>query len=119
MKNVQQLNLYPVATVTTDGVGSAIDLVQYEGPVLVTLDCTAGTSDMTCAVKLTECDTSGGSYTDVSGGAFTQVTTTASAQTLLLNSDSLKRFVKLSIDVGGTNPSYRISGKIFGVKKYT
>jgi hypothetical protein len=53
-------------------------------------------------VKLTESDTSGGSYTDVSGGAFTTTTAnTASLQKIFVNVTSLKRFVKVSITVAG------------------
>ena len=118
MKNVQQLNLYPVALVAASGVGSAIDLSLYEGPILVTLDSGAGTGDMTNDVKLTECATSGGSYTDVTDGDFTQVTTTASNQSILLNSDGLKKYVKLSITLAGTSPEFLVSAKIFGIKKY-
>jgi len=51
--------------------GSAIDLNDYEGDIAFVLDASAGGAGVTYAVKLTESDTSGGSYTDVSGGAFT------------------------------------------------
>lgn len=111
------LNLYPVALVSATGVGSAIDLKEYEGEVVVALDVGAGTGDMTCAIKLTECATSGGSYTDVTSGGFTTVTTTASAQKISLNADELKQFVKLSITLAGTSPEFLVSGKIFGIKK--
>jgi hypothetical protein len=37
----------------------------------VLLDAEAGSAGVTYAVKLTESDTSGGTYTDVTGGAFT------------------------------------------------
>lgn len=112
------LNLYPIATVSSSGVGSAIDLSEYEGEIVVALDVSAGSGDMTCAVKLTEADTSGGSYSDVTGGGFTTVTTTTSAQKISLNTDEMKKFVKLSITLGGTTPSFLVSGKIFAVKKY-
>lgn len=111
------LNLFPIATVAADTLGSAIDLVDYEGEIVVALDCSAGVSDDTCACKLKESATSGGSYTDVAGGAFTGVTTTASAEKLSLQSNEMMRFVKLDIDVGGTLHSFLISAKIYGIKK--
>lgn len=91
------LSVYPVATVTADGLGSAIDLAEYE--------------------NVHESDASGGSYTAVTGSAITQVTTTASIQKISLDSNQMKRFIKLNIDVGGTSPSFLISAVGAAVKK--
>lgn len=88
--------------VTATGAGSAIDLLGYEGDIAVLLDAEAGGSSITYAVKLTESDTSGGTYTDVTGGGFTTTTAnTASLQKIFVNVSNLKRFVKVSITVGG------------------
>ena len=88
--------------VTTTGTGSAVDLLDYEGDMAVLLDAEAGSAGVTYAVKLTESDTSGGSYTDVTGGAFTTTTAnTASLQKIYVNVTNLKRYVKVSITVAG------------------
>lgn len=88
--------------VTATGLGSAIDLLGYEGDIAVLLDAEAGGASITYAVKLTESDTSGGTYTDVTGGAFTTTTAnTASLQKIFVNVSNLKRFVKASVTVGG------------------
>jgi len=88
--------------VTATGLGSAIDLLGYEGDMAVLLDAEAGGASITYAVKLTESDTSGGTYTDVTGGAFTTTTAnTASLQKIFVNVSNLKRFVKASVTVGG------------------
>jgi len=88
--------------VTATGTGSAVDLQGYEGDMAVLLDAEAGGASITYAVKLTESDTSGGTYTDVTGGAFTTTTAnTASLQKIYVNVTSLKRFVKVSITVAG------------------
>ena len=88
--------------VTTTGTGSAVDLLGYEGDMAVLLDAEAGSAGVTYAVKLTESDTSGGSYTDVTGGAFTTTTAnTASLQKIYVNVTNLKRYVKVSITVAG------------------
>ena len=96
------LSLLPNDVVTATGTGSAVDLVDYEGDIAVVLDAEAGGAGITYAVKLTEADTSGGSYTDVTGGGFTTTTAnTASLQKLFVNVTNIKRFVKVSVTVAG------------------
>lgn len=97
------LGFIPNDVVTATKLGSAIDLTNYEGDMVVLLDAEAGGSGVTYAVKLTASDTTGGTYTDVTGGAFT----TTTANTLLLekifvNVTDIKRFVKVSVTVVGT-----------------
>jgi hypothetical protein len=88
--------------VTATGLGSAIDLLGYEGDIAVLLDAEAGGASITYAVKLTESDASDGTYTDVTGGGFTTTTAnTASLQKIFVNVSNLKRFVKASVTVGG------------------
>jgi len=88
--------------VAATATGSAIDLLGYEGDMAVLLDAEAGGASITYAVKLTESDTSGGTYTDVTGGAFTTTTAnTASLQKITVNVTSLKRFVKATATVAG------------------
>ena len=88
--------------VTATATGSAIDLLGYEGDMAVLLDAEAGGASITYAVKLTESDTSGGTYTDVTGGAFTTTTAnTASLQKITVNVTSVKRFVKATATVAG------------------
>lgn len=113
---VKTLHANALCASTADS--SALDLADYEGNVLVVLDATAQGSGITNALKITESDTSGGSYTDVSGGGFTSVVNAASKQTLVLNSDKLKRFVKLSKTItGGTGTGY-VAVSVIGNKKY-
>lgn len=117
-QDLQNKTLKAVATLSASGAGSAVDLAGLEGPVAFFIDVGAGSGDMTLDAKVTECDTSGGSYTDVSGGAFTQVTTTASRQMKVLDSKSLKRYVKIDYTLAGTTPSFLFSSHAAGVKKY-
>lgn len=115
---LQGLNLKAIASISATGLSSAIDLQDYEGEILVAVDVAnvSGTTP-TLDFKLTEASTSGGSYTDVASGGGTQVTTVASFQTISLNSDSMKQFVKLSYTLAGTDPVYLLSAKIYGMKK--
>ena len=96
------LDLLSNDVVAATGNGSAIDLQGYEGSGAFILSAEAGGSGVTYAVKLTECATSGGTYTDVTDGAFTTTSAnTAAFEKIYLNVSSLKRFVKVSTTVAG------------------
>jgi len=87
---------------TATKTGSAVDLQDYEGDIALSLDAEAGGSGITYAVKLTECDTTNGTYTDLSGAAFTTTTAnTALVEQLIVNSDEAKRFIKCVVTVAG------------------
>lgn len=98
------------ATRTTTGVGSAVDLqdaleVGNKRSMLAHLSVGAQ-SGTTLDVKITECDTSGGTYTDITGAAFTQVGAALSEQDLFFQAK--KRYVKASWTIAGTNYSFSI-----------
>ncbi len=113
------LNVLPSDVVTATGVGSAIDLLDYEGDIAVSLDAEAGGGSVTYAVKLTECDTSGGTYTDISGGGFTTSGANAAVtEKISINTDSIKRFIKASVTVAGGTGAGAVSVVAFGSKKY-
>ena len=113
------LNVLPSDVVTATGVGSAIDLLDYEGDIAVSLDAEAGGGSVTYAVKLTESDTSGGTYTDVSGGGFTTSGANAAVtEKISVNTDSIKRFIKASVTVAGGTGAGAVSVVAFGSKKY-
>ena len=87
---------------TATKTGSAVDLEDYEGDIALSLDAEAGGSGITYAVKLTECDTTDGTYTDLSGAAFTTTTAnTALVEQLIVNGDESKRFIKCVVTVAG------------------
>ncbi len=114
------LGFIPNDVVTATKTGSAIDLTNYEGDMVVLLDAEAGGSGVTYAVKLTASDTSGGTYTDVTGGAFT----TTTANTLLLekifvNVTDIKRFVKVVVTAAGTTPLGAVSVIGLASNKYS
>ena len=113
------LAVRPNALSASTGVGSAIDLNDYEGDIAFVLDASAGGSGITYAVKLTESDTSGGSYTDVSGGAFTTTTAnTALQEKIFVNSNNMKRYIKASVTVAGGTGTGFVSVTGLAAKKY-
>ena len=107
------------AAVTSTATSSAIDLLEYDGDVMLILDSAAGGgSSPTLDIKLTESDETGGTYTDLSGATFTQVTGSASMQTLAINKDECKRFIKIVQTIGGSSPTFTFSINLIGLKKY-
>ena len=107
------------AAVTSTATSSAIDLLEYDGDVLLILDSAAGGgSSPTLDIKLTESDATSGTYTDLSGATFTQVTGSASMQTLAINKDSSKRFIRIVQTIGGSSPTFTFSINLIGLKKY-
>lgn len=106
---------------TSSSASAAFDTGEYEGQFKVTLAAGAATagSSPTLDVKVTECATSGGSFTDVASGAFTQVTDTAGVQTLVFDRNKVKRYIKADWTIGGTSSPAFPFGVIFeGIKKY-
>ncbi len=107
------------ASVSATATSSAIDLKDFDGDVLLVLNSAAGTgSSPTLDVKVQDSDETGGTYGDLSGAAFTQVTTSASLQTLEVNKDECKRFIKLVQTVGGSSPVFVYGISLVGAKKY-
>ena len=106
--------------VTSTATSSAIDLLEYDGDVLLVLDCAAGTgTSPTLDVKITNSDASSGTYTDLSDATFTRVTDSASMQTLVINKDSAERYIKIVQTITGSSPSFTFSINLIGVKKYS
>lgn len=116
--NLTIKNIIPAATFTADANGSAVDVSEYDSPVAVVLNASAGTGNMTLDVKLQESADGSTGWADVAGAAFTQVTTTASSQKLVFNPAETAKFVRAVIDVGGTTPSFVIGSQLVGEPKY-
>ncbi len=124
---INQLNLEKLditaavasASVTATATSSAIDLKEFDGDVLLVLNCAAGTgSSPTLDIKVQDSDETGGTYGDLSGATFTQVTTSASVQTLEVNKDECKRFIKIVQTVGGSSPVFVYGISLVALKKY-
>ena len=124
---INQLNLEKLditaavasASVTATATSGAIDLKEFDGDVLLVLNCAAGTgSSPTLDIKVQDSDETGGTYGDLSGATFTQVTDAASVQTLEVNKDECKRFIKIVQTVGGSSPVFVYGVSLIAAKKY-
>lgn len=118
--HVTLLNPVPVADVTSTGNGTDLDLQSYAGEIVILADVKniAGSSPTMDISIQDSADNS--SFAAISPAlAFTQVTTVASAQKLVINKDTLRRYVRVVKTIGGTSsPEYYVSVKILAVKKY-
>lgn len=128
LEKLQHFALAPTAVRTTNLSGTAVDLNDYEGDVVVILDVAAsGTS--TLDVKIQSSDTSGGSYGDVTTAfyrdgsdvasaavAFAQVSTSASKQYLVFPKGAAKRWIKAVSTTSSSSHTYSINA--VGAKKY-
>ena len=100
--------------------GSGVDLQGYEGDAAFIFSAEAGGSGVTYAMKIQECATSGGTYTDVSGGGFTTTAAnTAAFETIALNVSDLQRYVRSSCTVAGGTGTGAVNITAYASKKYT
>jgi len=91
----------------TDAASAAIiaDLLAYEGDMVFSLDHAAAGSGVTLTAKIQHSDTTtAGDFVDVTGGGFTAAAAnTAGFAGLTLNTDILRRYVRVLFTVtGGT-----------------
>ena len=127
LEKLSHFALAPTASRTSNLDGTAVDLNDYEGDILVILDVENSTS--TLDVKLQSSDTSGGSYSDVTSEfdldgtaqasaavAFAQVGTSASKQYLVFPKSSAKRYIKAVSTTSTSTHTYSINA--VGSKKY-
>jgi len=115
LEKLSHFALAPTAERTADLDGTAVDLNDYEGDVVVILDVENGGTS-TLDVKIQSSDTSGGTYSDVTGAAFTQVSTSASKQVLVFAKSDAKRYVKVVSTTSTSTHTYSVNA--FGALKY-
>lgn len=120
LENLEVVSARALAGTSANHTSSATSLVDYEGDVMLVLNATAGSgSDTpTLTVRIKQNDTSAGSYDFITGAEFSPVTDTASVQKIVLNSNEIKRFIKINAIVSGTDPSFSYSVNIIACKKY-
>lgn len=105
--------LTPVSAANTAAAtSSGVDLIDYDGPVIVTQHKGAGTGTLDGKVQDSADNVT---FNDVSGLAFTQETTGAGIQKLVVNRKSVRRYIKY---VGTIVTGPQIVGvSLQGVKK--
>jgi len=101
----------------TDAEQTGIDVQDYDGVALFILNASAGTGTTPTLDVTIEESADDSTYTAVTGGAFTQVTDTAAVEAIALNVGNLKRYVRVTIDIGGTTPDFFLAAEFVGMKK--
>jgi len=111
-------NSLAAASRTATASGGAVDLVDAEGTCFAILNVgtVTGTSP-TLDVKIQECATSGGTYTDITGATFTQVTASAKGQ--IITFKRAQRFCRAFATIAGTTPVFPFAALIASMKKQT
>ena len=128
LEKLSHFALAPTASRTSALAGTAVDMNDYEGDLVVILDVENGGTS-TLDVKIQSSDTEGGSYTDVTSVfnldgteqasaavAFAQVSTTADKQYLVFPKGSAKRWIKAVSTVATSTHTYSINA--VAVAKY-
>ena len=128
LEKLSHLAFAATAERTADLDGTAVDLNDYEGDVLVVLDVENGGTS-TLDVKFQSSDTESGSYTDITAVfsldgtaqasgtvAFAQVSTSASKQYIAFPKSSAKRWVKAVSTTSTSTHTYSLNAVV--AKKY-
>jgi|TARA_Y100000592_G_C5344078_1_gene255663 hypothetical protein len=112
------LALSPNDVVAASANRTGVDLVDYEGDIMAILDAEAGGASITYAVKIQD-SADDSTYADVSGLAFTTTSAnTALRETLRINSDEVRRYIRAVITVAGGSGAGAVSVVALGSKKY-
>lgn len=101
--------LLATAARTATANGTGVDCRALRGRALVILDSAAGTGTTpTLDVKLQD-SADNSSFADITGATFTQVTNAASLQSIAVNLDGARRYVRAVSTIAGTTPSFTYS----------
>ena len=117
LDKLEHFTLLATTTITATGDQTGVDLAGYEGDVQIILSGTAAgaAADLTFRIEESADDVT---YTAVTGGTFTAIGNAAYKEVLTLNSNDLKRYVRLSCTAKTGSPSSAVTCFGFGLKKY-
>ncbi len=118
VREITMVEALPTATRTATANGSAVNLVDYDGDVALTLMTAAGTgTSPTLDVKVQDSADGSSGWADVSGATFTQVTDAADAhETIYVDADNVKQYIRLVPTIAGTSPSFACGVNMAGKK---
>ena len=112
------LSFAPNDVVAADSNETGVDLQDYEGDITLILDAEAGGSGVTYAVKVQD-SADNSTFADVTDAAFTTTTAnTALVESLVVNSDEIKRYARVVITVAGGTGAGAVSVTGLARKKY-
>lgn len=118
MRGVSVTALASALAITATGNGAAVNVGDYQGMALLHLNAGPGNAGTT-TVKLQHSEDGSTGWEDVSGAAFTAVGTTASEQSIKLNADRLRKFVRVVDTLAGGATAISRSVTLVGIKQYS
>ena len=118
LEKLQHFTLLATTTITGTGDQTGVDLAGYEGDVQIILAGTAAGSGADLTFRIEESASLSTGYTAVTGGTFTAIGNAAAKQVITLNSNDLKRYIRLSCTAETGTASSAVTCFGFGLKKY-
>ena len=117
LDKLQHFTLLATTTITGTGDQTGVDLAGYEGDVQIILSGTAAGSgaDLTFRIEESADDST---YTAATGGTFTAIGNAAYKEVITLNSNDLKRYIRLSCTAETGTASSSVTCFGFGLQKY-
>ena len=117
LDKIEHFTLLATTTITDVGDQTGVDLAGYEGDVQIILSGTAAgaAADLTFRIEESADDST---YTAATGGTFTAIGNAAYKEVITLNSNDLKRYIRLSCTAETGTASSAVTCFGFGLKKY-
>ena len=117
LDKLEHFTLLATTTITATGDQTGVDLAGYEGDVQIILSGTAAgaAADLTFRIEESADDST---YSAATGGTFTAIGNAAYKEVLTLNSNDLKRYIRLSCTAETGTASSAVTCFGFGLKKY-
>jgi hypothetical protein len=117
LEKLQHFTLLATTTITGTGDQTGVDLAGYEGDVQIILSGTAAGADASLTFRIEE-SADNSTFTAATGGGFTAIGNAAAKQVITLNSNDLKRYIRLSCTAETGTASSSVTCFGYGLKKY-
>ncbi|NBX10522.1 MAG: hypothetical protein EBR05_12175 [Marivivens sp.] len=117
LDKLEHFTLLATTTITGTGDQTGVDLAGYEGDVQIILSGTAAGADADLTFRIEE-SADDSTYTAATGGTFTAIGNAAYKEVITLNSNDLKRYIRLSCTAETGTASSAVTCVGFGLKKY-
>jgi hypothetical protein len=117
LDKLQHFTLLATTTITATGNQTGVDLAGYEGDVQIILSGTAAGADADLTFRIEE-SADNSTFTAATGGTFTAIGNAAYKEVITLNSNDLKRYIRLSCTDETGTASSAVTCFGFGLKKY-
>ena len=117
LDKLQHFTLLATTTITATGDQTGVDLAGYEGDVQIILSGTAAGAAADLTFRIEE-SADNSTFTAATGGTFTTIGNAAYKEVITLNSNDLKRYIRLSCTAETGTASSAVTCFGFGLKKY-